>query len=76
MKARAMMKIHVPAYCPSLSGIQLSEKRGVRKDVKKVMAMSDMGIMDMSLLSLMPVDDVMAPVAVVVASMGMSIVMP
>ena len=36
MVASTIRKIHVPAYCPVLVGVQALEKRDVVVDVKKV----------------------------------------
>lgn len=49
MTASAMMKMHVPAYWPFVSGVHSVEKRGVLKETKKVIAMSaiDMDMSDM-----------------------------
>lgn len=42
---RAIRKIHVPAYCPSLVGVQELEYRGVAAEVKKTMAISAMDML-------------------------------
>lgn len=42
MTASAMMKIQVPAYCPFVSGVHSTEKRGVWKETKNVIAISAM----------------------------------
>lgn len=39
--------MHVPAYWPVLFGIQLIENSGVIVEVKKVIAMDDIGIMSL-----------------------------
>ncbi len=44
MKAKAIMKIQVPAYCPVDWGVHAMEKRGVLDEVKKVMAIESMPI--------------------------------
>lgn len=46
MTAKTIKKIHVPAYWPLLVGVQVSEKRGVLNEVKKVIIISDMPIME------------------------------
>lgn len=38
--------MHVPAYCPVVVGVQASEKSGVVTEVKNVMLMEDMDIID------------------------------
>lgn len=55
MTARTIRKIHVPAYWPLVVGVQVSEKRGVLKEVKKVMIMSDM---DMVMEEPMSIEDI------------------
>lgn len=42
--ARTIRKTHVPAYCPALFGIQLSEYRDVVVEVKKVIIMASIPI--------------------------------
>lgn len=42
MTERTIKKMHVPAYWPLVFGVQSLEKRGVLKEVKKVMTISDM----------------------------------
>lgn len=70
MAARAIKKIHVPAYWPLLVGVQVSEKSGVLNEVKKVIIISDMPIMEESeLISIEDMDvevDMDIPVVVAV----------
>lgn len=71
--ARAIRKIHVPAYCPVDLGVQAIEKSGVVVDEKNVMAMSLMPIM------LLEEDISIEPVGVAmfipdIAAVGMSAV--
>lgn len=52
------MNMQVPAYCPFVPGVHSVEKRGVLKEVKKVMAMSAM-LIDISELDIsMSIDEV------------------
>lgn len=45
MAARAIRKIHVPAYCPADFGVHATENRGVVEDAKNAMAMELIPIM-------------------------------
>lgn len=58
MTAKTIKKIHVPAYWPLEVGVQVSEKRGVLKEVKNVIIISDMPIMDEPEPISIPIDDI------------------
>lgn len=58
MSEMMMRKMQVPAYCPVFVGVQVMENRGVLVDVKKVMAMSFIPIMDMEVDEAVVMDEV------------------
>jgi hypothetical protein len=58
MSARAMRKIHVPAYWPSVVGLKAFEKRRVLVEVKNVIDMVDMDMdIDVSDTSMPDMED-------------------
>lgn len=82
MTGKAIRKIHVPAYCPSLVGVQEFEYRGVAAEVKKTMAMSAMDMLmppmecpdDMSMPPMSMSEEVAIDMPDEVAVMGISVV--
>jgi hypothetical protein len=77
MSARAMRKIHVPAYWPSVVGLKAFEKRRVLVEVKNVIDMVDMdmedGSVEEAMLSMPVVVAVAIDIVVEVDDMSMSI---
>lgn len=69
------MKIHVPAYCPSVFGVHMVEYRGVTVLEKKVMDMSDMDIVSV-VISIVEVLVAMLDIAVEVIAIAMVVEPP
>lgn len=82
MTGKAIRKMQVPAYWPSLLGVQELAYRGVVAEVKKTMAMSAMDMLmppmecpeDMSMSPMSMLEDVSMDMPDEVAVMAMSVV--
>ena len=74
--ANAIRKMHVPAYWPVEAGVQAMEKRGVVVEVKNVIAIESMPIIEEESIEDMEVEEAMEDISIVeVAAEAMVVVM-